>query len=207
MSAGSSSVTQPVSTLFMWMPSCVVVGGRRARHHVERGLGHVRVRMPRGLEPPVELPLDRRDVDDVLVALRRAQHQRLEPRVEDEGRDGVDELHLEQFDRRAPRPAAAARSSGRADPPAADPGRAGLRGTDRSATCCSSGSSGTCDSSAACVSRRPRGLRRDLDGDQRSQLRTSAGRRRADLVGAEQPAHFGRGLVRARAVSPAIMCS
>ena len=49
----------------------VVVGRRGARHHVERGLRHVGVRMPRRLEVAVELPLDRRDVDDVLVAVRR----------------------------------------------------------------------------------------------------------------------------------------
>ena len=56
--------------------------------------------MARRLEVPVELAFDRRDVDDVLVALRRAEHQRLEPRVEDERRDGVDQLHLQQLDRR-----------------------------------------------------------------------------------------------------------
>ena len=134
------------------MPSCVVVGGRGARHHVERGLRHVRVRMPRRLEVAVELPFHRRDVDDVLVALRRAQHQRLQPRVEDERRDGVDELHLEQLDRRAPRRAAAARSCARAGRPAADPDRAALRGRDRCCAASSSGSSGTCDSSAECVS-------------------------------------------------------
>ena len=78
----------------------VVVGRRGARHHVQRGLGHVRVRVRVVLKLPVELPLHRRDVDDVLVALRRAQHQRLEARVEHERRDGVDELHLEQLDRR-----------------------------------------------------------------------------------------------------------
>ena len=78
----------------------VVVGGGGAGHHVQRRLGHVRVRVPRRLEAAVELALDRRDVDDVLVALGRAQHQRLQPRVEDERRDGVDELRLEQLDRR-----------------------------------------------------------------------------------------------------------
>ena len=100
MSTGSSSLTQPVSTLFMWMPSAWYSAARRARHHVERGLGHVGVRVLRGLEPPVELPLDRRHVDDVLVALGRAQHQRLEPRVEHERRDRVHQLGLEQLDRR-----------------------------------------------------------------------------------------------------------
>ena len=117
----------------------VVVGRGRARHHVQRRLGHVRVRMAGGLEAPVELPLDRRDVDDVLVALGRAQHQRLQPRVEHERRDGVDELRLEQLDRSTPRRAGAATSSGRAGRPAAGPGRAGPRGTGRP---CRRGSSG-----------------------------------------------------------------
>ncbi len=80
----------------------------------------------RRLEAAVELALDRGHVDDVLVALRRAQHQRLEPRVEDERRHGVDELHLEQLDRRHLGQRAAATSSARANRPAADPGRAGL---------------------------------------------------------------------------------
>ncbi len=78
----------------------MVVRGRRARQHVERGLRHVRVRVPGGLEPAVELALDGRHVDDVLVALGRLQHQRLQPRVQDERRDGVHELRLEQLDRR-----------------------------------------------------------------------------------------------------------
>ena len=78
----------------------VVVGRRGPRHHVEGGLGHVGVRVPGGLEAPVELALHRRHVDDVLVALGRAQHQRLEPGVEDERGDGVDELGLEQLDGR-----------------------------------------------------------------------------------------------------------
>ena len=78
----------------------MVIGGRRARHHVQRRLGHVGVRMAGRLEPPVKLPLDRGHVHDVFVTLRRAEHQRLETRVENEGRDGVDELHFEQLDRR-----------------------------------------------------------------------------------------------------------
>ena len=78
----------------------VVVGRGGARHHVERRLGHVRVRMARGLARPVELPFDSRDIDDVLVASGRPQHQRLQPRIDDERRDGVDELHLQQLDGR-----------------------------------------------------------------------------------------------------------
>ena len=56
----------------------VIIRRGGARHHVQRGLGHVGVRMPRGLELAVKLSLDGRDVDDVLVAFRRAQHQRLQ---------------------------------------------------------------------------------------------------------------------------------
>ncbi len=77
----------------------LVVSRGGARHHVERGLGHVRVRMPRGLEALVELPFHRRDVDDVLVAIRRAQHERLQARVQHERRDRVHELDLEQLHR------------------------------------------------------------------------------------------------------------
>ena len=81
-------------------PGGVVVGRRGAGHHVERGLGHVGVRVLSGLEAPVELALDRRHVDDVLVALGRSRHERLEPRVEHERGDRVDQLGLEQLDRR-----------------------------------------------------------------------------------------------------------
>ena len=132
-------------------PVGVVVGRRGARHHVQRGLGHVRVRVPRGLEVPVELALDGRDVDDVLVAARRAEHERLQAGVEDERRDRVHELRLEQLDRRdlveeePPRVALAEVDL------LADPGRAGPRGRGRPAPARSSGSSGSCESSAARV--------------------------------------------------------
>ena len=36
----------------------------------------------------------------MLVASGHAEHERLQPRVEDERRDGIDQLHFEQFDRR-----------------------------------------------------------------------------------------------------------
>src|SRR3546814_11961123 len=67
-------------TLF---PYTTLFRSRGARHHVERGLGHVGVRVPGGLEVAVELAFDRRHVDDVPVArgrlaIGRAQHQRLE---------------------------------------------------------------------------------------------------------------------------------
>ena len=83
----------------------VVIGRGGTGHHVQRGLRHIGVRMPRGLELAVELAFDRRHVDDVFVAARRlalagAQHQRLEARVDDERCDGVDQLHFQQFDGR-----------------------------------------------------------------------------------------------------------
>src|SRR5688572_10180915 len=77
-----------------------VVGRRGARHHVERRLRHVGVRMARGLEVAVELPLHRRHIDDVLVALRRAQHQFFQSPIQYKRGDAVDQLHLEQLHRR-----------------------------------------------------------------------------------------------------------
>ena len=59
-------------------------------------LGSV-LRVPGGLELAVELALHGRDVDDVLVTLGRARHERLEARVEHERRHRVDELRLEQL--------------------------------------------------------------------------------------------------------------
>ena len=56
--------------------------------------------MAGGLEATIELPFDRRYVDDVLVARGRAEHQRLQSCVEDERRHRVDELRLEEFDGR-----------------------------------------------------------------------------------------------------------
>ena len=147
ISAGSSS-RHPAGVDAVHVDAVgVVVGRRGARHHVQRGLGHVRVRVPGRLEAAVELALHRRHVDDVLVALGRAQHQRLEPGVEHERRDGVDELRLEQLDRRHLGQHQPPRVPARAGRPAAGPGRAGPRGTGGAARSSSSGSSGTCDSS------------------------------------------------------------
>ena len=78
----------------------VVLRGAGARHHVERGLRHVRVRVLRRLEPPVELPFDGRHVHHVLVALGRPEHERLESCVQHERRDRVDQLGLEELDGR-----------------------------------------------------------------------------------------------------------
>jgi len=47
----------------------------------------------------IELALDGGDVDDVFVAGGGAEHEGLEAGVKDEGRDGVDELDFEEFDR------------------------------------------------------------------------------------------------------------
>ena len=77
----------------------LVVGGGGAGHHVERGLGHVGVRVAGRLEVAVELALHRGHVDDVLGPAGRAQHERLEPGIEDERRHRVHQVHLEQLDR------------------------------------------------------------------------------------------------------------
>ena len=76
----------------------VVVGRRRARHHVERGLGHVGVRMPSRLGFAVELAFDGRDIDNMFVAFTGAEHQWFEPRVEDEGRRGINQMDFQQLD-------------------------------------------------------------------------------------------------------------
>src|SRR3546814_280322 len=60
----------------------VVIGGRGARHPVERGLGHVGVRGAGGLDVAVELAFDSLHVDEVPVArgrlpIRRATQPRL----------------------------------------------------------------------------------------------------------------------------------
>ena len=75
----------------------LVIRRRGARHHVQSRLRHVRVRMPRGLVLAVKLPFHRRDVHDVLVALGRAQHERFQPRVQNERRNRVHQLHFQQF--------------------------------------------------------------------------------------------------------------
>ena len=78
----------------------------------------------------------------------RAQHQRLEPGVEDERRDGVDQLHLQQFHRRHFRhqqPPGIALPQIHLLQILIEPA---LREQMPSAPASSSGSSGTCDSSA-----------------------------------------------------------
>ena len=77
--------------------------GARAREHVERGLRHVRVRMPGTLVAAAELALHRGDVDDVRAPRRRRGERRPQPADEDERRGHVAELHLEQLDRDRPR--------------------------------------------------------------------------------------------------------
>ena len=55
----------------------VIIGGGGAGHHVEGCLRHVRVGVPGGLPIPVELAFHGGDVDDVFVASRAGDHQRL----------------------------------------------------------------------------------------------------------------------------------
>lgn len=69
-----------------------------AREHIERGLGHIGVGMFIGLVIPIELALHGRDIDDVFVEAFVFEHQRLELCAEHKGRDGVDQVNLEQFD-------------------------------------------------------------------------------------------------------------
>ena len=97
--AGSSSVTQPGVDRVHVDAVLHEVGRAGARHHVQRRLRHVGVRVLVGLGGAVELSFHRADVDDVLVRARRAHHERLEARVEDVRRDGVHELHFEQLGR------------------------------------------------------------------------------------------------------------
>ena len=50
--------------------------------------------MARGLEATIELAFHSGDVDDVLVPFRGGQHQWLEPGVENEWCNGIDEVHF-----------------------------------------------------------------------------------------------------------------
>ena len=70
-----------------------------AGEHVQRGLGHVRVRVARALVAAAELALHRRDVDDVGAARGRRRHRGAQPADQDERRGLVAELDLEQLDR------------------------------------------------------------------------------------------------------------
>ena len=72
-------------------------GGTGASQHVQRGLRHVGVRLPRSLVRPAELPLHRRDVHDILAPGRRSGHRRAQPAHQNERRRLVAELDFEQF--------------------------------------------------------------------------------------------------------------
>ncbi len=72
--------------------------GARAGEHVQCGLGHVGVGVARALVGAAELALHRRDVHHVLPPSRGRRHRRTQPRDEDERRDRVAQLHLEQLD-------------------------------------------------------------------------------------------------------------
>ena len=52
-----------------------------------------------GLRPPVELPLHRGDVDDVLIPRGDLPHEGFQPRIEDIGGDRINQVHLEQLNR------------------------------------------------------------------------------------------------------------
>lgn len=75
----------------------LIISRQDARHHVQYGLGHVGVRVAHGLEITVELTFHRRDVDDMLVALGRAQHQRFEPRIDNKRNNNINQLHFQQL--------------------------------------------------------------------------------------------------------------
>ena len=81
----------------------VQLAGGRTRHHVERGLGHVGVRVTRALVPPRELALHRRHVDHMSSPGRRrpgrGRHRRPQPGDQQERRDRVAQLHFEQLER------------------------------------------------------------------------------------------------------------
>ena len=78
----------------------LIVRRRCAGHHVQRRLGHIRMRVTRGFEAPVELPFHGRNIHDVFVPVRRTQHERLETGVQHERCDGVHQLRFKKFNRR-----------------------------------------------------------------------------------------------------------
>lgn len=78
----------------------IVVGGGGAGHHIQRGFGHVGMGMAGGFADAVELAFDGGNVDDVFVALGGSEHEWFEAGVEDEWGDGVDQMHLKEFDGR-----------------------------------------------------------------------------------------------------------
>ena len=90
---------QPVSTLVMRMPSVQHLGGAGAGKHVERGLGHVGVRVAGALVAAAELALHRRHVHHVLAPRRRRGHRRAQPAHQDERRGDVAQLHFQQLQR------------------------------------------------------------------------------------------------------------
>ena len=73
----------------------VVIGRSGASHHIERCFSHVRVGILRSFPPSIELAFDGRHVNNMLIALRCAQRQRLKPRIENKRSHRVDQLHFE----------------------------------------------------------------------------------------------------------------
>jgi len=96
------------------------------------------------------MSLHRRHVHDVLVAFRRAQHQRFSRAFKMNGAMAFTSC-TSSNSTTAPRPAAAATNCARANPPAANPDPAGLRETNPSARRVRP-QQRTCDNAAACVS-------------------------------------------------------
>ena len=88
-----------------------VILSRRSSQHVERGFGHVCVRVFVRFVRSIKDAFHRRDIDDVFVRCRDFLHQRFQASVQNERGDRVDELHLKQLD---------GRNIGEAQPPAVD---------------------------------------------------------------------------------------
>ena len=95
--AGSSSVTHPVSTAFMKNPKLSQVGRGSARKHVQRGLGHVGVRVPVGLHVTGELAFHGRYIDNMFLSVFSQFHHGRELIAEDKRSDGAYELELDEF--------------------------------------------------------------------------------------------------------------
>jgi len=96
--------------IFVGDPPCIhavqvdavlhVILRRGAREHVERSLGHIRMRVFVRLEIPIELAFHGRDIHDVFVSRGHPHHQVLELAREDKRGDRIDEVYLDELDRR-----------------------------------------------------------------------------------------------------------
>ena len=98
---GRVLVADPASIHAVHMnPVGVVLGSRRARHHIESSFGHIGMGMFRGLETAVKLPLYGRHIHDVFVLIRSLQHEWLESSVQHKGCNCVHELCFEHLNSR-----------------------------------------------------------------------------------------------------------